>query len=223
MKRGLWVFLFPFPLSLSLAQPLENMPLGIGELHVISQEQAGTLLSSKTRALISATEMESFLRELERAPPPWTELQDQPHEELGERLFAYNRRKDHSREGHALLSQKISFIWSGFLRKFISEHQGFTIAMGPEFTETAWGIVRFKTDGLPSEMIAIPPKKNLESIQQQLANGKKIEITILLSGHLIPNESIIYAFSHDDSHQGMIMPVVSLEHIAYFIRSDPNH
>ena len=92
--------------------------------------------------------------------------------------------------------------------------------MGPDLTETAWGVVRFKLVGLPHEMIAIPPPDLRNSLQQQLDQGEKVEIKILFTGHLIPDESIMYAFSHDHPRQGMIMPVVQTEAVQYFFQSE---
>jgi hypothetical protein len=140
---------------------------------------------------------------------------------MGKRLFALNRKRDKAREGHVLLNQPIAFFWSGLVRQYVPEHQGFTIAMGPDVTETAWGVVRFKPVGLPPYMIAIPSPEFRSSLQQQLAQGKKVDIKILFTGRLVPDESIIYAFSHDDPSHGMIIPVVQTEDVQYLFQTKP--
>ncbi|UCE63751.1 MAG: hypothetical protein JSU59_00910 [Nitrospirota bacterium] len=212
-----WLFLLAT--SPIQAQVTSHSPIGIGNLHSLSPPQAHTLIPAHVRPLLSPHDQESFLHELEGEAPDWSRLHDQPNEELGERLFAFNRKRDQARQGHVLLNQQIAFLWSGLLRQYVPEHQGFTIAMGPDFTKTDWGVVRFKPAGLPQEMIAIPSPDLHNFLQQQLAQGNKVEIKILFTGRLIPDESIIYAFSHDDPNQGMIMPVVQMEAIQYFLQS----
>jgi hypothetical protein len=39
-----------------------------------------------------------------------------------------------------------------------------------------------------------------------------------MTGKLIPEESLIYDFSHDQAGLGMIMPVVRVERIDYVMR-----
>lgn len=212
-----WLFLLAT--SSTQAQLTSESPLGIGKLHQLSTKQAHTLVTSNARLLLTSTDQENFLKELEGEIPNWSLLHDHPNEEMGERLFALNRKRDKAREGHVLLNQPITFVWSGLVRQYVPEHQGFTIAMGPDVTETAWGVVRFKPVGLPLYMIAIPSPEFRSSLQQQLAQGNKVEIKILFMGRLIPEESIIYTFSHDNPNQGMIMPVVHLEEIQYFLPS----
>ena len=210
-----WLFLFAT--SPIQAQLTSHSPIGIGKLHYVSTPQAPTLVPSHARALLTSTDQENFLNELEGEIPNWSLLHDPPNEELGGRLFVFNRKRDKAREGHVLLKQPIAFLWSGLLRQYVPEHKGFTVAIGPDITKTGWGVVRFKPVGLPQEMIAIPSPEFQRSLQQQLAQGNKVEIKILFMGRLIPEESIIYTFSHDNSHQGMIMPVVQMEEIHYFL------
>ena len=209
-----WLFLLAT--SPIQAQETSHSPLGIAKLHSVSVSQAPTLLPPQARALLSPTDQESFLKELEGDIPDWSLLHDQPNEELGERLFAFNRRRDKAREGHVLLKQPIGFLWSGFLRRYVPEHKGFTVAIGPDFTKTTWGVVRFKPVGVPQEMIAIPALEHRSTLRELLALGDKVEIKILFTGHLIQDESIIYAFSHEDPNQGMIMPVVQTVDVQYF-------
>ena len=195
---------------------IDESPSGIENLHFLSSTQPESLVSKETRPLLTSSTQELFLQELEGIIPEWSQLRDPPNEELGGRLFAFNRKRDEARKGHDLLAQPIAFLWSGLLRQFNEEHQGFTVAIGPEFTPTAWGIVRFKPAGLPHEMIAIPSPQLRETLQQQIAHGERVEIKILFTGHLVPDESIIYAFSHEDPNQGMIIPVVQIKRVVYF-------
>ena len=201
----------------SHAQFSSHPPDGIAELFDLSSTPLHTQLPLHTRPLLTPNEQESFLRELEGAVPNWSLLHDQPGEELGERLFDFNRARDEAREGHSLLRQRIAFLWSGILRKYVPEFRGFRVAMGPEFTPTQWGMVRFKPKGLPAEMIAVPSPSLRSLLQTQLDDGKEIEINILFIGRLIPSESVMYAFSHDDADQGMIMPVIQIEGVRYFL------
>ena len=213
----IWLFLLAFgavPVS-----PAKEIPSGIEKLHHLSTHEAFTLVPLEARALLTPTDQELFLKELEGEVPDWSRLKDQPNEEMGERLFAFNRERDNDRENHVLLKQPITFLWSGLLRQYVREHEGFSIAIGPEFTETAWGIVRFKPVGLPQELIAIPSPALRADIQRQLAQGDHVEIKILFTGRLNPDESIIYAFSHDDPDLGMIIPVVQVEDVRYFFET----
>ena len=220
VRRSAFLFFLFIPLTaavLSHAQSSSSPPSGIAELFDLSRHSIHGQLSSNTRALLTSTEQESFLRELEGLAPNWSLLHDQPGEESGERLFAINRARDEAREGHPLLRQRLAFLWAGILRKYVPEYHGFTVAMGPELTATHWGMVRFKPMGLPAEMIAVPSSTLRISLQNQLDRGKQIEMKILFIGRLIQNESVMYAFSHDHSGQGMIMPVIRIEGVRYFI------
>ena len=116
---------------------------------------------------------------------------------------------------HPLLNQRIAFFWDGILREFDGKHQGHKVVIGPDTTQTSWGIVRFKPISFPNEMISKPSPKFLQDIQNGIIQGKTIEIRILFTGTLIPWESIIYAFSHDELEQGIIMPVIKIDGVQY--------
>ena len=217
LNRLTFLFLiFLTAAAVTHAQRSNNSQAGIAELFELSSNPIHAQLSSSTRALLTSVEQESFLRELDGLAPNWSLLHDQPGEEHGQRLFAFNRARDEARESHSLLGQRIAFLWSGILRKYVPEYQGFTVAMGPELTTTNWGIVRFKPIGLPDEMIAVPSLSLRTTLQGQLDRGEQIEIKILFAGRLIQDESVMYAFSHDGSGDGMIMPVVRVEEVLYF-------
>ncbi|MEC4674144.1 MAG: hypothetical protein VST68_08135, partial [Nitrospirota bacterium] len=164
---------------------------------------------------------ETFLTELEKQPPVWDKLHDPPGAEHGARLFVLNRQRDDFREGHPLLNQRIAFLWGAVLGDYQPEYKGFKLSIGPEPTQTSWGIVRFKPIGLPDEMIAIPSPNLLSSLHMRIAAGEKIGVGILFTGRLIPWESIIYGFSHDGLVQGMVMPVVQVDGVQYFINAGP--
>jgi hypothetical protein len=40
---------------------------------------------------------------------------------------------------------------------------------------------------------------------------------VAITGRLLPEESIIYDFAHDERGQGMVMPVVRVERVDYFV------
>ena len=44
-----------------------------------------------------------------------------------------------------------------------------------------------------------------------------VEIEVVMTGRLIPDESIIYDFSHEEEGQGVIMPVVRIEQVDYVL------
>mgnify|MGYP001268088496 FL=1 len=146
-------------------------------------------------------------------------MHDPAGQEYGARLFDLNRQRDELRKEHPLLNQRIAFFWDGILREFDDEHQGYHVVIGPAPTQTTWGLVRFKPIGYPNEMVSKPPPHLLEAIQNGIDQGQSTEIRILFTGTLIPWESIIYAFSHDGSKQGMIMPVVQIDQVQYLLRS----
>ena len=187
-------------------QPLEPLP------------QAHPLFTDASiRTLLTPRDQELFLNELDAQRPDWDQLHDLPGEELGAKLFDFNRQRDASREGHPLLSRRVAFWWSGVLGEYREAHRGFTVIMGPEVTQTSWGLVRFKPQGLPHEMIAVPSTDRLLTLRHRRAKGEPVEIGILFTGTLVPWESVIYAFSHDGEEQGLIMPVVQIDGVRYFL------
>ena len=193
-------------------------PSGIQPLEQLPQAQP-LFTDASIRALITPADQELFLNELDKQRPDWEQLHDPPGEELGTRLFDFNRQRDASREGHPLLNRRVAFWWSGVLGDYRETHRGFTVVMGPEFTQTTWGLVRFKPLQLPHELVAVPSADRLLTLRHSRAKGEPVEIGILFTGTLIPWESIIYAFSHDGEKQGLIMPVVQVDGVRYFLQS----
>lgn len=201
-----------FP-STSFSEP----PSGIQPLHQLPFSQIHSLIQSNSiRPLFTPPEQERYLQELERHPPTWDQLHDPEGEEHGARLFALNRKRDDLRDNHPLLTQRVAFRWSGFIREYDEINKGFKVVMGPHPTQTTWGIVRFKPANLPNEMIAIPTPSLHSDIQEHLTKTKSIEVNILFTGTLVPWESIIYGFSHDGLEQGMVMPVIQVDAVKYF-------
>ncbi|WP_447971780.1 hypothetical protein [Nitrospira sp. M1] len=216
------IHILVFFISLSLGEMLTHAfateSTGIGQLVQVPESSIQNLIVPSTRPLLTASALDRFLTELEGVPPNWESLHDPPEAEHGARIFQFNRARDEARNGHQLLKAHIAFFWSGILRKYDDQHQGFRIAVGPMLTKTKWGIVRFKPVNIPSEMVAIPSKGLLKKLQAQAKQGKEIEITILYTGFLIPQESVMYAFSHDNSDLGMIMPFVQIDGVKYILK-----
>ena len=202
---------------LSLPLTTSSEPLsGIQPLRYLDTSQIYSLLKRESiRPLLTAQEQEAFLIELENVPPNWDKMHDPPEQEHGTRLFELNRKRDTIREKHPLLNQRIAFFWDGILREFDGKHQGHKVVIGPDTTQTSWGIVRFKPIDFPNEMISKPSPKFLQAIQNGLIQGQTTEIRVLFTGTLIPWESIIYAFSHDELEQGIIMPVIKIDGVQY--------
>jgi len=203
-------------LGLSL-ECLADPPSGIQPLESLPQNRA-LFTDESMRALLTPADQELFLDELDKQPPDWDQLHDPPGEELGARLFDFNRQRDAAREGHQLLNRQVAFWWLGVLGEYREAHQGFTVIMGPEITQTTWGLVRFKPLRLPHEMVAVPSADRLPALRRRRVRGEPVEIGILFTGRLIPWESIIYAFSHDGEEQGMIIPVVQVDGVRYFLQ-----
>ena len=208
--------LLSFSLGFSL-ECLADPPSGIQPLESLPHDRV-LLTGEPIHTLLTAADQERFLNELEKQPPDWNQLHDPPGEELGTRLFDFNRQRDALREGHPLMRQRVAFWWSGVLGEYREAHRGFSVVMGPEFTQTTWGLVRFKPLQVPHEMVAVPSADRLPTLRARRVEGEPVEIGILFAGTLIPWESIIYAFSHDGEKQGLIMPVVQVDGVRYFFR-----
>lgn len=193
--------------------------IGSQPLLALKGNSLHSLIPSSVRPLLTTPELETYLRELEGQPPPWDQLSSHDMTEQSERLFQFNRHRDEIRENHpALLEQPIAFVWSGELRHFHEEHQGYTIALGPEIIPTAWGLVRFKPRDIPDNMIARIPTDGKDEILDKLGSLKTTEIGVLFIGTLTESESIMYAFSHDGDHEGMILPFVNITALKYYLK-----
>ncbi len=227
LALGYWIALtLCFTLSAYGSEDYDSMfdnepSSGVQLLSERPQEELNSLVNTGTWPLIRHDVLESFLADLEVSPPNWATLHDREGEEHGAQLFAFNRMRDKKRQNHPYLKQRIAFLWSGILTKYDLKRGGFTIAIGPEFTHTSWGIVRFKPMGLPDEMVVVPSPYLRRSFRKEIQKGEKIEVAVLFIGQLVPDESIMYAFSHEDPDVGMIMPVVKIEKVQYFLKPSP--
>lgn len=94
---------------------------------------------------------------------------------------------------------------------------GFSVAMGPIFTPTRWGVVRFKAEDLPGNLLVIPDDSQRDNLRRQVETGRKVDIEIAMIGRLIAEESLLYDFSHDEEGLGLIMPVVRIERVEYLL------
>jgi hypothetical protein len=83
--------------------------------------------------------------------------------------------------------------------------------------DTEWGMVRFKPESLPAELIAVPAPQVRKFLQKKLARGENVRLAVAMTGRLVPDEALIYDFAHEDRSQGMIMPMVRVERLDYFL------
>ena len=210
---------------LQIPQQVNGQPLlanGIQPLVNLEQQPLHQLIPMNIRPLLLPQEQEQFLQELEGRPPNWQAFLDLDLPEQSERLFQLNRARDEARLTHQnTLQQPIAFLWAGLLRRYLPEYHGFLVALGPEFTSTSWGIIRFKPMGLPDDLVAVPSPESAKQLLVRQQNGEPIEIGVLFFGTLVADEALIYSFSHDQKEDGMIMPVVQIEDVRYFL-STPN-
>lgn len=192
---------------------------GIQPLLEINEQSIQSLIPSTVQPLIFSHEIETFLQELEGSPPDWEQLHHPDMTEQSERLFQFNRQRDSARtDKEARLQQPVAFVWGGILRHYLPESQGFSIALGPELTKTSWGIIRFKPVDLPNNLVAVPTPDLRTSLLVRQQSQESIEIVVVCIGTLIADESLIYGFSHDGNHEGMILPVVSVHKMMYLLK-----
>ena len=195
--------------------------LGTRPFLTITRKNLSTVLPPDCRVLIDPHSIERFLDALDGNPPDWGLVYGHGHHDssLDERLFTLNRERDAKRAGKKALQWTVAFLWSGELSRYEPTVGGFSIAIGPIFTATRWGMVRFKAEDMPGNLMVIPDPSQRESFRRKLENGEKIEVDVAMTGRLIPEESIVYDFSHDQEGLGIIMPVVRIERIDYLARS----
>lgn len=185
------------------------------QLRTIPLSTLDTLLPVGTHVLIERNAIEAFLVALEGAPPDWATVYGHGHHDLGhdERLFNLNRERDAAREENPVLNWHVAFVWPGELSQFDPETKSYAVAVGPEFNSTGWGMVRFKPDEFPSNLRVKPGEKLAGRISRSLAQHEKVHVVVVMAGALIPSESIIYDFSHEEEGVGLIMPVVRVEQV----------
>jgi hypothetical protein len=184
-----------------------------------SDDQWQSVLPSDSHPLIEIFAIEQFLETLDGVPPDWRLVYGHGHHDPGldGRLFQLNRDRDAKREGNPALGWRVTFLWPGELSDYDPETGGFRVAVGPKLIQTRWGIVRFKPEDMPANLRAIPDSASRQLLQRRIEQGHHVEINVALTGTLIPGESFIYDFSHDEEGRGVIMPVVRVEQIAFVL------
>ena len=189
-----------------------------GPRPLVAREALHSVLPEDTRLLDEAAVIERFLEVLDGTPPNWREIYGNHGAGHDERLFALNRERDRLRQGRDGLTSQLTFLWSGELSSYDIDLGGFHVAMGPKLISTRWGLVRFKADNVPSNLVAVPPPKLEKQLRARVSKGERIEIDLALTGRLIAEESIIYDFAHDEPGQGMVMPVVRVQQVDYILK-----
>jgi hypothetical protein len=195
-------------------------PEGTRPLLSVRSDHVNRALPSDTVLMQRSTTIEAFLDQVDREPPDWTALWGHGEHGHDERLFALNRERDARRErpeARRALSQRLTFFWSGELSEYDPRSAGFRVAVGPRFLPTRWGLVRFKAEGLPSDLMAVPKPSMREALRSRVARGEKIEVEVAITGRLVPEESLIYDFAHDEPGLGLIMPVVRVERVDFLL------
>lgn len=192
-------------------------PLGVRPLLSVPLNQMVTLLPPGTHALVSASAIEQFLGRIDGVPPDWKTVYGQGHHDPAgdDRLFTLNRGRDAKRRGNEALLQRVAFVWSGELSGYDTESGGFRVAIGPQFTPTTWGVVRFKPEEVPGNLVAVAASAERDLLLERKQHDQSIGIDVVMVGRLISDESIVYDFSHDEEGLGLIMPVVRVEAVFY--------
>jgi hypothetical protein len=219
--RALWVITVLFLTGGSGGEGWAEDALGTRPLLTITRKDLSTVLPPDCHILIDPQSIDQFLNALDGNPPDWGMVYGHGHHDSGldERIFTLNRERDAKRAGKEALQWAVVFLWSGELSRYEPTVGGFSIAIGPNFTATRWGMVRFKAEDMPGNLMVIPNPSQREALRRKLNNGEKIEVDVAMTGRLIPEESIVYDFSHDQEGLGIIMPVVRIERIDYLARS----
>jgi len=193
---------------------------GLRPLRTIPLSKLDSLFPVGTHILIERQAIEAFLVALEGTPPDWATVYGLGHHDPDhdERLFNLNRERDAARAGNAVLHWHMAFVWPGELSQFDPKTKSYGVAVGPEFNSTGWGVVRFKPEEFPSNLRVRPDKKLAGRISRSLAKREKADVLVVMAGVLIPSESIIYDFSHEEEGVGLIMPVVRVEQVEVLFR-----
>ncbi len=159
-----------------------------GPLQVRSLAEFSKTLPTDIRFLSDPASIESFLAALDGEPPDCPTVYGQGHHDPAhdERLFNLNRERDAKREGNPLLQTRIAFVWSGELSRFDSEVGGYSVALGPIFTATRWGMVRFKPEDVPGDMRVVPDSQQAIRVRQSRERGEPVELAVIFIGRLIP-------------------------------------
>jgi hypothetical protein len=216
---ALWVIAVLFLTAGSVGEGWAEDAIGARPLLTIAHKDLHTILPPDCHILIDPHSIEQFLDSLDGNPPDWGFVYGHGHHDPGhdERLFTLNRERDAKRAGNPALTQLITFVWFGELSRYDADAGGFRVALGPKLTPTRWGVVRFKYENLPGELLAKASATMRSELEQRLAQGESFYMTVAMTGRLIPDESIVYDFSHDQEGLGVIMPVVKVERLDYLL------
>ncbi|WP_447973140.1 hypothetical protein [Nitrospira sp. Kam-Ns4a] len=202
-------------LLLSGAPPLRGEPTGTRPLIGLGKFEIHRVVPPDATLLDEPAAIERFLAALDGAPPNWVEVFGHHGGGHDERLFTLNRERDQARTGKPALAQRVTFLWEGELSTYDAKRGGYRVAIGPKLIRTAWGLVRFKPEGLPSELIAGPPPALNAFLKRKIAAGETIAIAVAVTGRLVPEESVIYDMAHGEEGRGLVMPVVQVERLDY--------
>lgn len=193
---------------------------GRGPLHIVCDPaQLSGFLPASTRLMLEPVSIERLLDQLDGRPPDWQTVYGHGHHDPGhdDRLFSLNRERDARREGNPALSWLVTFAWIGELSPFDPQLGGFPVALGPKFIPTRWGIVRFKAEEPPGNLVVIADEASAELLDPKSGRPFPRNIDVLMTGRLLPDESLVYDFSHDQEGVGLIMPFVRVEQIHYVL------
>jgi len=217
--RALWVITILFLTIGSVGEGWTEDILGTRPLLTFARKDLHTILPSDCHILIDPHSIEQFLDALDGSPPDWGLVYGHGHHDPDhdERLFTLNRERDAKRAGKEALKWTVVFLWSAELSRYDPTTGGFSLAIGPIFTPTRWGVIRFKPEEVPSNLVVIPDPGTRDVLRRQLDAGRKIGIEVAMVGRLIPDESLVYDFSHDEEGVGIIMPVVRIERVEYLL------
>jgi hypothetical protein len=217
--RALWVIAVLILTVGSLGEGWAEDAIGVKPLLTIEHKDLHSILPPDCRILIDPHSIERFLDELDKNPPNWGLVFGHGHHDPDhdERLFTLNRERDAKRAGNSALTQLITFIWLGELSRYDAEAGGFRVVVGPKHTPTRWGVVRFKYEDLQGELVAKASATLRGELEQRFARGETVDITVVMTGRLIPEESVVYDFSHNQEGLGVIMPVVKVERLDYLL------
>ncbi|RPH77401.1 MAG: hypothetical protein EHM80_12610, partial [Nitrospiraceae bacterium] len=204
--RALWVIAALLLITGLNGEGRAEDALGTRPLLTIAHKDLHTILPLDCRILIDPHSIEQFLDALDGNPPDWNLVYGHGHHDsdLDDRLFALNRERDAKRAEKKALQWTVVFLWSGELSRYDPMTGGFGLAIGPIFTPTRWGVVRFKPEEVPSNLIVIPDSITRDALRRQLDAGRKIDLEVAMVGRLIPDESLVYDFSHDTEDLGII-------------------
>ncbi len=203
----------------SVGEGLAEESLGARPILTTAPKDLHAVLPSDSHILIDPRSIEWFLDALDAAPPDWGLVYGHGHHDSArdERLFTLNRERDAKRVGNPVLAQRITFVWDGELSRYDAEVGGFRVVLGPKFTLTKWGVVRFKYEDFPGNLVAKVSGVLREQLERRIARGQPVDITVAMTGRLVPEESVLYDFSHDQEGLGVIMPIVKVEQLDYLL------